>query len=195
MKLLLSAVALCCTLALAACFPPATLHPIGGTQTADPLLTGDWHAKMAESDPGQDEANFHFKRQADGSITLEIDAANKKDMDRMTVALTTAQVGANRFANAKLVDAGPGDDTDKGPQRGTMAFLYRQEGATVVIYQMDEDATKAAIKAGKIQGEVEPGQFGDAIITADPAALNAFVASPQGVALFSEKFATLTKTN
>jgi hypothetical protein len=62
-----------------------------------------------------------------------------------------------------------------------------------VLYQMNEDATKAAIKAGKIKGDVGQGQFGDAVITADQAALDAFIASPQGAALFSEKFATLTK--
>jgi hypothetical protein len=190
MKLPVHAVALCCTLALAACFPPGTTHPIGATQAADPLLSGDWHAKMAESDPGQDEAVFHFHPASDGSIALEIDPVNKKDMDKIQVALTTAQIGANHFANAKLLNTG---DAEASGQRGTMAFLYRQEGAALVVYQMNEDATKAAIKAGKIQGDVEPGQFGDALITADPAALNAFVASPQGAALFSEKFATLTK--
>jgi hypothetical protein len=192
MKSLSYAVALCCTLALAACFPPATVHPIGATQAADPLLSGDWHAKMAESDPGQDEAVFHFHPGSDGSIALEIDSVNKKDMDKILVALTTAQIGANHFANAKLLNAG-GDGAGKNEQRGTIAFLYRQEGSSLVLYQMNEDATKAAIKAGKIQGDVGQGQFGDAVITADQAALDAFIASPQGVALFSEKFATLTK--
>jgi hypothetical protein len=58
---------------------------------------------------------------------------------------------------------------------------------------MNEDKTKAAIQAGKIRGEVEPGQFGDAIITANQRALDSFIGSDEGVALFSEKFATLSR--
>ena len=75
-----------------------------------------------------------------------------------------------------------------------MPMLYRFDGPRrLTLFFMDEDATKAAIQSGAIKGTVEPGQFGDATITADPKSLDAFMATKKATALFGAKFATLTK--
>ncbi len=48
-------------------------------------------------------------------------------------------------------------------------LLYRfGKDGRLMLYLLDEDATRAAIKAGKVKGEIEPGSSGDVRITADP---------------------------
>jgi hypothetical protein len=83
-------------------------------------------------------------------------------------------------------------DGDQQPD-GTVPVLYRWDGKHLVLYLMDEKATKAAINAKRIAGTVESGEFGDATITADQATLDAFMAGREGTALFSSKFAVLTR--
>jgi hypothetical protein len=190
MKLVRFAVALCCTVVLAACFPPVTKNPIGSLQLgADRTLAGTWNAKMEDADNGDNQATFQFTRR--GNTLVVLITSKKKDEDSLKAIVTTTKIGANRFMNAKLVSMGKDEDDEAPP--GTVPLLYRLEGASVVLYLMNEDKTKAAIQAGKIKGSVEPGQFGDAIITANQRALDAFIASDEGVALFSEKFATLSR--
>ena len=57
---------------------------------------------------------------------------------------------------------------------------------------LDDKATTAAIKAGRIKGTVE-GSEEDCHITADPKELDAFFATKAGAALFSAKLVVLTK--
>jgi hypothetical protein len=95
--------------------------------------------------------------------------------------------------NAELTfsDGHASEGNDQPP--GTIPALYRIEGGHMTLYLMDEDATKAAIRAHAIAGSVGEGQFGDAVITASPKDLDAFLASRKGTALFGERFATLTR--
>lgn len=193
-----SAVALCCTLLLAACFPPVTVHPVG-TPTAQPddALVGLWKATMTEGDKDDNQAYFHFVRKGDGTLTVVIVSAKTKgDGDLMGARVTTTRIGGNRFLNARLL---PMDREDKDAEEqppGTVPLLYKLDGSRhLTLYMMNEDKTKAAIKAGKIEGHVESGQLGDATITADEPALDAFMGSAAGLALFTDKFATMTKMN
>jgi len=190
------AAALCCTLALAACFPPVTTHPVGKVDAQpDSDLVGLWKATMADADKGEDQAYFHFIRKGDGTLTVVIVSAKTKgDGDLMGARVTTAQIDGAKFLNASLLPMDREDkDADLQPS-GTVPLLYKRDGSHhLTLYMMDEDATKAAIKAGKIKGTVEPGQFGDATITADQPQLDAFMGSQAGLALFSDKFATMTR--
>lgn len=195
MNLVRSAVALCCTLLLAACFPPSTDHPIGGGHgSGDRMLLGVWNATMDEGDKGDNKAIFRFSRRNDGGLAVLITSVKNIDDDRMSATVTTAKLGDNRYMNATIVETGKDASKPEDKQRGTVPLLYRVEGSTVALYMMDEDATKAAITTGKIKGEVQPGSFGDAIITADQRELDAFMEG-NGAALFTEKFATLTKAD
>lgn len=181
-------------LLLASCFPPTTMHPVGTTAglTNDRALTGLWRGKMQNDDDRN--VYFHFLPAADGTITVVlVQGGNEPDGDWSVASITTATVGNNHIMNARLTfNDGKVDEEDTA--RNTMPLLYRFEGPNrLVLYLMDEDATKAAIQAHKIAGTVEPGQFGDATITASPKDLDAFIASKKGTALFGERFATLTK--
>ena len=181
-------------LLLTACFPPTTTHPvgIGAGLVNDPALTGLWRGRMQNDE--EREVYFHFLPATDGTITVVmVQAGTEPDGDWTVAAITTATLGTNHFMNAQLqFSDGKADDEDAA--RGTVPLLYRFEGANkLVLYLMDEDATKAAIQAHQISGTVEQGQFGDATITASPKELDAFLASRKGVALFRERFATLTK--
>ena len=181
-------------LLLAACFPPTTTHPLGTTVglANDPALTGLWRGKMQNDD--ERDVYFHFLPSDDGTITVVlVQGGTQPDGDWSVASVTTATVGSNRIMNARLIfNDGKPDEDDMA--RNTIPLLYRFEGPNhLVLYLMDEDATKAAIQAHKITGTVEPGQFGDAVITASPKELDAFMASKRGAALFGERFATLTK--
>ncbi|MGN6516297.1 MAG: hypothetical protein ACTHLR_10725 [Rhizomicrobium sp.] len=182
---------------LAACYPPTTTHPVGTTTgiASDPALAGLWRGKTDNSSDARD-IYFHFLPQGDNTMTVVmVQAGTEPDADWSVASVTTATLGNNRIMNAQLqFSDGKPDDSD--PPRGTVPVLYRFEGPNrVVLYLMDEDATKAAIRAHQIAGTVEEGQFGDASITATPKELDAFMASRRGAALFREHFATLTRTD
>jgi hypothetical protein len=183
-------------LLLQACLPPATTHPVGTTVGLrnDPALTGLWRAKMQNGDSGKRDAYFHFLPRLDGGITVVlVQAGEKPDGDWSVASITTAILGPNHFFNAKLTVTGDKADAEDA-MPNTMAMLYRFDGSRrLTLFFMNEDATKAAIQSGVIKGTIEPGQFGDATITADPKSLDAFMATKKAAALFSEKFATLTK--
>ncbi|HEY2032093.1 MAG TPA: hypothetical protein VGH02_00250 [Rhizomicrobium sp.] len=182
------------SLLLASCFPPTTTHPVGTTAglANDPALTGLWRGKMKNDE--QRDVYFHFLPSADGTMTVVlVQGGTEPDGDWSVASITTATVGNNHIMNARLTfNNGKPDEEDMA--RNTMPLLYRFDGPNhLTLYLMDEDATKAAIQAHKIAGTVEPGQFGDAVITALPKELDAFMASKKGAALFGERFATLTK--
>lgn len=181
-------------LLLAACYPPTTTHPVGTTAglSNDAALQGLWRGKM-HNDEGRD-VYFHFLPQGDGTITVVmVQSGSEPDGDWSVASITTATLGTNHFMNAQLLYS-DGNASDDDNPRGAVPLLYRLDGPNkIALFLMDEDATKAAIKSHDIAGTVEPGQFGDATITALPKDLDAFMASRKGVALFGERFATLTK--
>jgi hypothetical protein len=197
MKIIPAAVALCCTVLLAACFPPVTAHPLGGSAArSDASLAGLWKARMTEASDENNKAYFHFVPKKDGTMLVLIVSASKTDDGDVMGAMTTsAMLGSNRYLNAKLVSfEGKEAEEDEGPD-GTIPVMVKRNGRHMTLYLMNEDTTKAAIKAGRIKGEIEPGSMGDARITADQPALDQFMASPEGAGLFTEKFAELTKVD
>jgi hypothetical protein len=181
-------------LLLTACYPPTTVHPVGTTAglANDATLTGLWRGKMQNDEDR--EVYFHFLPQSDGTITVVmVQRGAEPDGDWSVATITTAALGANHFMNAQLTFSG-GSAADEDAPRNGIPLLYRFEGTNrLVLYLMDEDATKAAIQSHAISGTVESGQFGDATITAAPKDLDAFMASKKGLSLFGEHFATLTK--
>jgi hypothetical protein len=183
-------------LLLQACLPPATTHPVGTTVGLhnDPALTGLWRGKMENGDKNERGAYFHFLPRLDGGITVVlVQAGDKPDGDWSVASITTATLGVNHFFNAKLTVTGDKPDSEDATPN-TMPMLYRFDGSKrLTLFFMDEDMTKAAIHSGAIKGTVEPGQFGDATITADPKSLDSFMATKKAAALFGAKFATLTK--
>jgi hypothetical protein len=79
---------------------------------------------------------------------------------------------------------------------GTVPLLYRVEAnGNVGLFLISEDKAKDAIQNGNIAGTIEPGALGDVTFTAEPDDLDKFFAGDEGAALFTEKFATLTKVS
>lgn len=149
---------------------------------------------MDKSDSAARPAYFHFLPMLDGTITVVmVQGGTKPDGDWMVASITTAAPGGDHIMNATMRFSEKGEDKDDAAH-GTIPLLYRTEGVNKIgMFMLNEDATKAAIKSGRIAGTVEPGSMGDASITAPPGALDKFFASKEGVALFKDRFATLTK--
>jgi hypothetical protein len=185
------ALALFAALALAACYPPTTTHPVGTTKglATDAALTGLWRGTSSDGKPSY----FHFLHQSDGSIVAVIVEGGPKAEDWNVARFTTARLGANRVMNAKLLWT---NDKPEAEQPGTVPVLYRiDRKGTLTLAMMDENKVKAAISDGKIAGTVEKGQFGDAVITADPKALDALFAMPDVAHLFAKPFFTLHRVD
>ena len=180
-------------LLLAACYPPTTTHPVGSTvgQKLDPVLVGLWKGTPTNKD--ERGSYYHFLPMLDGTVRVVIvQGGDKPDADVILVKATTTMLGKNRFMNAQLVTS-EGKPAEGSPA-STVPVLYKLDAkGAMTISLMDEAAVKDAIKAGKIQGTVEKGDYGDAVITADPATLDKFMQSPAALAMFAKPFVTLRK--
>jgi hypothetical protein len=89
-----------------------------------------------------------------------------------------------------------GKSAKAAPSEPPFVLLYRTNGAnTLVLYEMDNKATAAAIRAHEIAGEVERGwdRHDEVSITADEPALDAFMRTPRAASLFKKPMVTLTR--
>lgn len=173
---------------LAGCIPVTTKSPVGSTAglKTDPQLVGAWYGQVNED---KDNANIAFFPTDKGMVGILIGIPASKNGSGgsgsyTSYAVTTAQLGRYRYINAQaLIDdgkvAGGAQANDSFP------VLYElRDNDTLTLSIVDEDAAKSAIKAGKIAGTVENGNYGDVALTAAPKALDAFFSSPAGRALF-----------
>jgi hypothetical protein len=195
MKAFRAAVAICAMFLGAACYPVTTATPVGTSVgfSADPALAGLWRAQMAHSK--DDIVYFHFLPMGDGSFKVVIVSGGEKLDGEWSVArVTAAKLGAFHFLNAEMVFNNGKRESDTS--HGTVPLLYRVEAnGKVSLLLISEDKAKDAIQKGEIAGTIEPGNLGDVTLTAEPDDLDSFFAGDDGAALFTEKFATLTKVN
>jgi hypothetical protein len=198
MKCLHTAFAIAAALLLAGCLPVTSKTPVGTTVGlgADEALYGTWIGR-SEDQPDKDQKDkdrkekgvlyLHFLKGKDAdtfSVLWVVTGSGKNDSESMSFTVSTAKLGANRYINAvQTAENGkPIDDRLKG---ANIPLLYRfGKHHTLTLSLLDEDKVKEAIKAGKIAGTVEPGNFGDVTITADGPVLDAFMATPEAAKLF-----------
>lgn len=192
MKFVHAALAALVAVALAGCYPPTTTKPVG-IPAPDNRLNGLW---LAPPSAKQDNAGYyHFLPQKDGSVTVIMVEGKgpKPPSDWMQITLTTSRIGTTTLMNARVLteNGAPGTDTT---HKGTIPILYRLDkpGRRLEIALLNEKATKAAIRAGKIKGNPGEGEDGDAMLTAGPD-LDKFLGSKEGQALFETPFAVMTK--
>ena len=186
--------ALVAAMALAACLPVTSKVAVGSTVgfKPDPALLGSWRAR----DPNGDTASFiHIVGNTDGSMTaIMVEPPHKESNgDWGTFRLSAATLGENHIVNAEET-INNGKPADAPTAQGRFLLLYRATGKnTVVLYQMDDDATAAAIRAHEIAGETGSGTDADIRITADEPALDAFMKSSRAAQLFTKPLVTLTR--
>ena len=181
-------------LMMTACLPVTSTSPIGATAgyKADPQLTGMWKSQAGDSGS---IGYFTFFPQKDGSFkVILLDPPAPGDSGSwMGFEIHAARLGSYQYMDVRETDDG-GKPPD--PRLAHVPVFYHVgENGSLVLYLMDEDAAKAAIKAGKISGRVESGDFGDVTLAAAPAALDALLGTTAGRALFTKPFATLQRVN
>ncbi len=193
MKAVRFLIAGCAALLMAACLPVTTKHPVGTTVgfKADPALLGLWKGHGTDGDAK--DGWFAFLRNDDGSMTLILIMPGTDGDDWDTFRLRTATLGGSHVMNVTgVLKNGEPDDDELAKENIPLRYAFGAHGK-LTLSLLDEKAAKAAIEAGRIAGTVGKGDLGDASITADPAALDAFFATKEGAALFGEPLVTLTK--
>ncbi len=184
----------CAILLVAACLPVTSKVPVGSTAAfrPDPALLGTWKARDPD---GDSPAYLHFIGNEDGTMTalLVTPPQNENLGEWSAYAVRVATLGANHIVNAQEVIAN-GKPSDGPLAQENMLLLYRATGrGTIALYIMDDKAAAAAIKAGAIAGEVDPGENGDVRITAGEPALDNFMRTPQAAKLFSKALVSITR--
>ncbi len=178
---------------LAGCLPVVSKTPVGTTVGlgADPALFGTWKGKNPD-DKQQRDASFHFMLAKDGGFDIVVAMAEGGRDDGWTAFTAhSATLGQNRILNV-VMTYDKNEPITGGLKNTNIPLLYVRKGRTLTLYLLDEDATKAAIKAGAIKGAVTEGPTGDAVITANATDLDAFMTKPEARKLFKRTLA-LTK--
>ena len=179
--------------ALSACLPVVSSSPLGTTVagSADGRLTGMWKGKVGTST----NAYLTVYPPHEGTVKIVLLAPPAADDEGswMIFEARTITLGSNSYLDARVVDDG-GKPPDA--KLAHMPVLYRVTGnGSLVLYLIDEVAARKAIATGTIAGTIEPGDFGDVTLTAEPAALDAFFASDAGRALFTKPLGILQRVN
>ncbi|MEI9995669.1 MAG: hypothetical protein WDM91_13825 [Rhizomicrobium sp.] len=189
-----TALALCAALILAGCYPPTTSRPVGTTAGLrnDPALTGTWRTLPLADDRGG--TYFHFLPEGDDRFVVAVVPAHGEAGDLVVATVSSARYGRFGFLNARLLETAGKRESEQPP--GTVPILYRFDAKGVLsLAMMDEDATKAAIRAHKIAGSAGKAGTDDATITADSRTLDKFLSSPAGQALFAKPFGVMKKVD
>ncbi len=185
MNVIRMAAILACAMFLAGCLPVTSKTPVGSTVSlgADQALYGTWKGHSPDSEQKQD-AFVHFMQAKDGSMTVAVVFARGTNDDGWTIFnAKSATLGKNRYLN--VVETFDKDEpTSDRLQNANIPLLYAMKGRTLTVYLLDEDKTKAAIKAGKLKGTIENGDMGDVTITSEAADLDVFMATPEAAGLF-----------
>jgi len=180
----------------AGCLPVTSKNPAGSTVgfKADPVLAGTWIGRGVE-DKDKNPAYLHFIANEDGTMTAILVSDSMQDHrgEWSEYTLHAALLGSTHVLSVQEVS---NNGTPSGNATATPYILmsYRQDrDGTVTLSIMDDKAAAAAVKANEIAGSVDPGEDGDVHITADAKALDKFLASSRGAALFSKPLLTMKR--
>lgn len=199
------AVALLCSILAAGCGSITTKYPIGTTTglVRDEALVGTWTPRnektgdIERTDDGRVASYFHVLPVKSGAldiITVEFPIKRDGRGEFEVYRATSARLGGNSFLNIVLLSP-PGEKFDKFPSSGTIPYLYRFEAnGDLAVFRLNEEKVIAAIQSGAIAGTItertyhyqgkDYGGHKDIEITADPMALDAFMAEPKATDLF-----------
>ncbi|HUJ48072.1 MAG TPA: hypothetical protein VLV55_13140 [Rhizomicrobium sp.] len=196
MRRILLLLALCGAVALSACLPVTSKVPAGSTVgfRPDPTLQGSWIGRGVD-DKDNNPAYMHFLANEDGTMTAILVSDSMKDHsgEWSQYTLRAALLGATHVLSVQEVSNNGTPSTDSMAQQFILMSYREGRGGTVTLMLMDDKAAAAAVKAGEIAGTVDPGEDGDVHITADAKALDKFLASSRGAALFSKPLVTMKR--
>ncbi|HWD29265.1 MAG TPA: hypothetical protein VG387_18985 [Rhizomicrobium sp.] len=173
------AVLLFAALSLGACV--MVKEPIGTTvgYRNDPALEGRWTGNDDKSGSGDLQVTTNSDRAM--SVTVTDTNAGTGEQDHLAMTLTTVKLGHNRYMNISDVRGDKPDDS----YPSSLPLLYRSDGRTLSLYALDEKAVQAAIKSGKIEGDVTITDYYTTVsITAKGPALDAYMAKDDAAKLF-----------
>jgi len=178
---------------LTACLPVSSSSQLGTTVSPAPapLLTGMWKGRLGTASA----AYIAIYPAHDGmrKIVVLAPPTPNDEGGSMVLEARAAMLGGNTYLDAREID-----DGRKAPEAklAHVPVLYRISGdGFLAIYLIDEKAARMSIEKGAIAGTVEPGEFGDVRITADPVTLDRFFASNAGRALFTRPLGILQRVN
>jgi hypothetical protein len=181
---------------VAACLPVTTKNPVGTTAgfKQDTSVIGVWEVEPQNDGTGDKQGFIAFlNAEEEGAMTAIMVAPGKDAGDWSSYNLKLATLGQNRFINAWAV-TNNGRPADKDEANADILLLYRMSrDGKLTLYLLDDEKTAAAVKAGKIKGEVQPGTTGDVHITADEKTLDKFFATKEGAALFVKPLAVMDR--
>jgi hypothetical protein len=207
MKLIRAAVMAIAAMALVGCSEVSTQYPVGSTTglVPDPALAGTWLVRAEKTNDvertadGKVAAYVHVLPAKDGGFDIVVAALPKKFDEKgeyQFYRATTGRAGENRFLNIVMLSP-PGEQPRTAPTHGTIPVLYRFEvNGDLAIFELDDDKAVAAIRAGAIAGTIKKNTYKfdgkeyegttDITITAQPPALDAFMAKPEAIALVKQ---------
>jgi hypothetical protein len=189
MRLIRFGLAILAAALLAACLPVSSKVPVGSKAgfTVDRSLAGVWRARPS----GEDKPGTLIFRPNTGATMMAVLVDHDGSRDEWKIQ--TARLGGNRFMSAREVAEKGKPATGPLAERYTL-LLYRMTRAReLTLYTMDDEATRAVIRAGEIAGEIEPGQDGDVRITASGPALDRFMGTQRAANLFTKRLVTLKR--
>ncbi|HEX4861884.1 MAG TPA: hypothetical protein VFV07_11645 [Rhizomicrobium sp.] len=183
-------------LLLAACLPVTSDNPVGSTTgfKPDPALVGLWKGHGEDkNNKDEKDAYFAFLRGEDGDMTAVLITPEKESDDWGSYEVQVATLGANHIMNVRGATKNGKPVTDEMDREIIpMRYDIGKDGK-LTLSLLDDKATTAAIKAGRIKGTVHEGSENDCHITASPKELDTFFSTKEGAALFSAKLVVLTK--
>ena len=162
------------------CGCPESVHPLSDPATAapDPALFGVWHGSF-----DGDEMYLHAGP-GDHGMTRAIQVEHKKKGDVATAryAAFPSRLGKMSLLNVRNPDEG-------ADFRGYLLFRYEVKGPRLTLWMLSMKAAREDIKAGKLAGKAEGGEYGDTLITASSAALRAYLKEGDPKRLFDKPLA------
>jgi len=162
--------------ALSGCFVVSKNLPAGEEKT-DERLVGAWRG-FDKDDQEDADAFLHFlKPDRDEPLKL----VWIEDRNYQVYEVHTFVIGAKNVFAAKLLTPFKEDGDDEIPDGYYLGF-YDVNGDEVVFSMLDSEKVSALITAGKIKGEPALRKYDIVTLTASPAELAAFLASPEAQA-------------
>jgi hypothetical protein len=196
MKIVHFAVVGMAVLFVAGCLPVTTKNPVGTTTgfKQDPAIVGVWKVEPQKDHKDNNQGFLAFlNAEEEGAMTAIMLAPGKDAGDWGVYTLKPAALGQNRFLNAwTVINNGKAADKDEAATDFLLMYRLGKDGK-LSLYLVDEDKAREAVKAGKIKGDFGQGSMSDVHITAEPAALDKFFASKEGMALFTKPFAVMNR--